>query len=92
MVVQASDRLQSTSKAPLRTSPGNQPTRSQDTVTSRQELELRCVMGESSAFTTAASFVDPAEEDTHTSVKQEEEASAAGRPCWRPFRDILPTN
>lgn len=41
-------------------------------------------MGESSAFTTGASFVEPAEEDTHahtythTSVKLEEGAIAAG--------------
>lgn len=68
MVVQASDRLQSSSKAALRTSSGNQPTtRSQDAATSRQEPEVGSVMGESSAFTTAASFVDPAGEDTHVS-------------------------
>lgn len=71
MVVQASDRLQSSSKAALRTSSGNQPTtRSQDAATSRQEPEVGSVMGESSAFTTAASFVDPAGEDTHTHTRQ----------------------
>lgn len=93
MVVQASDRLQSSSKAALRTSSGNQPTtRSQDAATSRQEPEVGSVMGESSAFTTAASFVDPAGEDTHThtSVKQEDEASAAGRLSWSHLRDISP--
>lgn len=57
-------------EAPLRTSSGKRQTRSQDTHTwTDRKWSCGEVAGESSAFTTATSFADPAEEDTRVNQK-----------------------